>query len=118
MAPVDKIPGSHSSPRRSARLRVIGIFILLLGIGGAGAVYWLETRSPDVSDDPAMLGFNRAESRQMGILYGKQGRLIEEWTEELKRPGTQSTLILAGAALGALGCFYFARLLDVNDEAN
>ena len=33
---------------------MIGIIVLLLGIGGAGMVYWLGTRSPDVMDDLSM----------------------------------------------------------------
>jgi len=94
----------------------MGIIVLVLGIGGAGIVYWLGTRAPDLSSDLSMLGYNKAESRQMGMLYGKQGLLIEEWSEDIKRPGIQAIIILALAALGASGCFYFARLLDVDDK--
>lgn len=94
----------------------MGIIVLVLGIGGVGIVYWLGTHATDLSNDPSMLGFNKAESRQMGMLYGRQGLLIEEWSEDIKRPGIQATLILAFAALGASGCFYFARLLDVDDK--
>ena len=108
---------SPSPSKRSARLRMAGIIVLALGIGGAGLVYWLGNRSPDLTDDLSMLGFNKAESRQMGLLYGKQGLLIEEWSEDLRRPGTQATLILVGAALGAIGCFYFARLLEDDSES-
>jgi len=93
---------------------MIGIIVLVLGIGGAGIVYW--TRSPDLNDDPSMLGYDKAESRQMGMLYGKQGLLIEEWSEDIKRPGTQATIITAVSILIAAGCFYFARLLDHDDE--
>ena len=92
---------------------MIGIIVLALGIAGAGTIYWLGTRTPDLSDDPSMLGYNKAASRQMGMLYGKQGLLIEEWSEDLKRPGTQATILLAVAALGALGCFAGSNLLVV-----
>ena len=95
---------------------MIGVIVLVMGIGGAGILYWLRTRSPDLSDDPSMLGFNRAETRQMGQLYGKQGLLIEEWSEDLKQPGTQAVIIVVFATLIAAGCFYFARLLDYDDE--
>jgi hypothetical protein len=54
---------------RARRLRMIGIVVLALGIGGAGVLYWLRTRSPDVSDDLSMAGFNRAEQRQMGHFF-------------------------------------------------
>ena len=63
-----------------------------------------------------MVGFNKAESRQMGMLYGKMGLLIEDWINELKRPGTQATLIASASILIAFGCFYFARLSDDVDK--
>src|ERR1035438_8606091 len=94
MAINDKTSRPGSSSRRSARLRMAGVIVLVLGIAGAGVVYWLGTRSPDASDDLSMVGYNRAETRQMGLLYGKQGLLIEEWSEDLKQPGTQAIIIV------------------------
>jgi hypothetical protein len=94
-----------------------GVIVLVLGLAGAGVVYWLGTRSPDVSNDLSMQGYNRAATRQMGLLYGKQGLLIEEWTEDLKQPGTQAIIIVIFSAVIAAGCFYFARLSDNDDAA-
>jgi hypothetical protein len=54
----------------------------------------------------------------MGILYGKQGELIENWSNDLKQPGTQAFIIVAAAVLIASTCFYFARLSDFDDESN
>ena len=101
--------------RRARRCRITGVIILLLGIGGAGVVYWLGAHAMDYSDDPAMVGFDRAEERQLAILYGKQGQFIEDLENSLKRPGTQAFLAAAAAAVIAIGCFYFARILE--DEA-
>jgi hypothetical protein len=113
----DRTPGPVSSfKRRSRRLRLIGIVVLALGIGGAGILDWLRTRSPDVSDDLSMAGFNRAEQRQMGQLYGKSGQLIDAWSDDLKQPGTQAILIAGFSVVVFAGCFYFARLLDYDDE--
>jgi len=95
---------------------MIGVTVLVLGIAGAGILYWLRTRSPDVSGDLSMQGFNRAEQRQMGQLYGKQGLLIEQWSDDLKQPGTQAIIIIILSTAIAAGCFYFARLLDYDDE--
>jgi flagellar basal body-associated protein FliL len=111
----DKTAEHHSSSKRAARLRLIGIIVLLLGISSAGAVYWLGTRSPDVSDDLSMVGYNKAQTRQMGMLYGKMGPVIEEWFDDLKQPGTQAEIIVAVSILIAAGCFYFARLLGHDD---
>ena len=115
MTPVDKTSGLPSS-KRGARLRIIGIIVLVLGLGGAGLVYWLGTRSPDVSDDLSMVGYNKAQTRQMEQLYGKSGLLIEEWLDDLKQPGTQAAIIAAVSIVVAAGCFYFARLLGHDNE--
>jgi flagellar basal body-associated protein FliL len=116
MSANDLAPKIPSSARlRVRRFRIIGLVVLVLGLAGAGAVYWLGSRESDNSDDPSMLGFNRGEERQMEILYGKQGELIEEFTNDLKQPGTQAGLIIAATVIVAGGCFYFARLLA--DEA-
>ena len=113
----NKTSGPVSSSRqRARRLKVIGVIVLALGIAAAGVVYWIGTRSPDLSNDLSMLGFNRAETRQMGQLYGKSGLLIEQWSEDLKQPGTQSVIIVIFSTVIAAGCLYFARLLDVDDE--
>ena len=100
-----------SVTRRIRRLKTIGVVVLLLGIGSAGLVYWLGMRSANLNDDISMAGFDRAQQRQMGQLYGKMGLLIEQWSDDLKQPGTQAFLIVAVSALVAAGCFYFAGLL-------
>ena len=105
-----------SSKRRARKLRIVGVIILLLGIVGAGIIYWLGTRSPDLSGDLSMAGYNKPVERQMEILYGKQGELIEDWSNDLKQPGTQAIIIIVATVLIAGGCFYFARLHDYDDE--
>jgi hypothetical protein len=113
----DKTPDPVSSARRRARqFRITGIIVLLLGIGSAGVVYWLGTRSADLSDDLSMIGYNKLEERQMEILYGKQGKLIEDLSNNLKQPGTQAGIITAASVIIAASCFYFARLPDYDAE--
>jgi hypothetical protein len=109
----NNLPESVSTSKRPPRqLKIIGIIVLLLGIIGAGIIYWLGTRSADLSDDPSMAGYDKPEERQMAILYGKQGELIEDWSNDLKQPGTQAVIFVAVTALVAGVCFYFARLTD------
>ena len=98
-----------STSKRSRRLRIIGVLVLLVGIGSAGLVYWLGTRTLDVKDDLSLAGFNKAQRRQMGQLYGKMGLAVEEFFDDLKQPGTQAKIIVAVSILAAAGCFYFAR---------
>ena len=98
--------------RRGRRYRIGAVIIVLLGVISAGLVYWLGSRGRDYSDDPSMIGFNRAADRQMAELYGKQGQLVEDLTDLLKQPGTQAVLIVTAAAVIAVGCLYFARKLE------
>jgi hypothetical protein len=79
-------------------------------------VYWLGIRSGNLADDPAMLNYYKAESRQMGMLYGKEGLLFEELHNNLKQPKTQALLIGAGSVVVAAGCFIWARFPDNRDE--
>lgn len=95
---------------------MIGVVVLLLGVGGTVIVYWMGTRSADLSDDLSMIAYSKPEERQMEILYGKAGELIEEWSNDLKQPGTQAIIIAAVSIIIASGCFYFARLSDDDDE--
>jgi len=110
----DAKPGQ---PRKlSTRLKRAGIIILAVGILAAGIVYWLGTRNNELNNDPSMQGFARAEQRQMGQLYGNSGEMIDDWTDDLKQPGIQAVLILIVSGLAAAGCFYFARLVSVDEE--
>jgi len=113
----NETPGPIASGKRPGRwLRITAAAVLLLGIFGADLAYWLGTRAARTSDDPAMMGNEKAQSRQEEILYGKQAVLIDGWTHDLQQPGTQALIIVVTAALVAGGCFYFARLLDSADE--
>jgi hypothetical protein len=103
--------------RRVCRLRWSAAVILLLGLVGAAVVYWAGSRREALPDDPAMLGFDRATQRQMGMLYGKQGQLIEDLNNWVKQPGTQALLVAAGAALVALVLFQASRVLVFEAQA-
>jgi hypothetical protein len=56
--------------------------------------------------------------RQMGMLYGKMGPVIEEWFDDLKQPGTQAEIIVVISVLIAAGCFYFAPWLNHDDKTD
>src|SRR5262245_47199626 len=98
--------------KRRARLRMIGTIVLLIGLSSAGAVYWVGTRSPNLEDDPMMVGYSRPQERNMELLYGKMGRTIEDLTHDLKQPGTQAVLIAVVSGAIAAGVFFFAGATD------
>ena len=110
-------PVRSAVTQRARKYRISGAIIFVFGLAAAGVVYWLGTRGPDYSDDPAMAGFNRAEKRQMGLLYGKQGQFYEDLSDALKQPGTQAILIVAAAGVMGAGCFYFARVLAAEADS-
>lgn len=63
-----------------------------------------------------MLGYDKAAARQVGTLFGQQGVIVQQWSGDLKKPGTQAVIIVAAAALAVSGCFHFARLFDNEGE--
>ena len=105
-----------ATQRRVHRYRVAAGAIFVLGLACAGVVYWLGSRRVDYSDDPAMLGFNRAAERQMGVLFGTQGVLIGDFDNWIQQPGAQAFLIALAAAVGGLICYLISRLLAFEAE--
>ena len=103
------MPAHGNSPVHNARLKTIGIMVLFLGIGVAVLVYWLETRSPGLNDDPAMTGYSRQETRQMETMYGTMGGMTDDLLNALNRPGVQAAIIAGISVIVAGGCFYFSR---------
>ena len=78
-------------------------------MGAAGAVYWTGRQSRNPNDDLAMVGYNKAQSQQMGVLYGKMGTMVDDFLDALKRPATLAAIIAAASTIFAIGCFQFAR---------
>lgn len=97
-------------------LKLTGYAVLVLGLVVAGLVYWHGTRSKDLSDDPAMTAYNKAEARDMGMLYGNEGVLMDDCFKALKQPGTQAILIIAGSVVVAAGCFLLVRFPERDDD--
>jgi hypothetical protein len=106
----------HPDLRLAKRLRRIGVTVLLLGAFCAGIVYWHGRDATKLAADPSMGGFNKANQRQMELMYGKMGTVSEDLVQQLKRPGTQSAIIAIVSVLVAAGCFYFARLASYQSE--
>jgi hypothetical protein len=100
--------------REKARLRLIGVIVLSLGLISAGLVYWARTRDSNLDQYREALA--RAETRQMQLLYGSSGGLTEDLFNGLKRPRNQALIIAACSALIAAGCFYLGRPLPKESE--
>jgi len=111
MATNHRAPTTNPPPEAGARLRTIGVLILLLGLAGAGLVYWTGAPPKDLSDDVSTAETSKKVARDIELNFGKMGLLMNDFSEDLKHPGVRAVLILAGSILVASGCFYFARLL-------
>jgi hypothetical protein len=108
--PQDPPPAPHpAAPKRWNRLRTLGLAVWLLGLAAAGIVYWSGRHSANPEADALMTGYSAPESRQMGVLYGKMGLMIQDFSADLKEPGTQAELIAGAATAFGLGCLYLAR---------
>lgn len=92
------------------------MIILIAGLCGAGVVYWIGNRA----EDPALADYRqaeaRAESRQMEMLYGTSGDIMQKFLTAIKRPGNQALAIGAVTALVSGACFYLGRPVPQCDE--
>ncbi|HLX71055.1 MAG TPA: hypothetical protein VKV04_15625 [Verrucomicrobiae bacterium] len=102
-------PSPDSLLREKARLRKIGLVILLLGLAGAGLLYWIRNRP----EDPALAEYRQSEERnasyQMEKLYGTSGDVTHKLLDAMKRPGNQALAIIALTTLVSGTCFYLGR---------
>jgi hypothetical protein len=98
--------------KKSRRLRNVGALVLMLGIVGAGLFYWSQTGPVDALED-VLPGYERAETREIGIQMGATGVILLEWRKTLGTPGAEAIMIAGGTALFAA---YFFRVAWVLDE--
>jgi hypothetical protein len=100
---------SESLHREKARLRKIGLIILLVGLCCAGLVYWIGNRP----EDPALTEYQQSEERnarrQMESLYGTSGDVMHKLMDAMKRPGHQALAIIVLTAVVSSVCFYLGR---------
>ena len=101
---------------QSRRWKLAGFSVLVAGLAVAGVVYWLGIRAADLADEPSMQSYYKAETHQVGVLYGKEGILIDDIFRDLKKPGAQAFLIIASSVVIAAGCYLFAKFPDKTDE--
>ena len=105
----ENLAESESLHREKARLKKVGALILLLGFASAGMLYWIRTRPEDPALEQYRQDESRAVSRQMQMLYGTSGNVMQDFVTALKRPGTQAIIIIIVTVLISGVCFYLAR---------
>ena len=110
----ENLDESESLHREKARLKKIGVIILLLGLVSAGLLYWIRARPEDPALENYRQNVARAETRQMESLYGTSGDVMQKLLTALKRPGTQAIIIVAVTVLVSGACFYLSRPFPEN----
>ena len=116
MAVNNMAPDADSLLRNSARLKTVGVFVLLLGLASAGLVYWTSAPPQDLSDDMPTARTSKKAARAVEVNFGQMGLVMNDLWEDLQDPGTQALIIMGASILVASGCFYFARLQPRRDE--
>jgi len=99
--------------REKARLRLVGIVILAVGLISAGLLYWLRTGNSNL--DQIRESQAHAESRQMQLLYGRSGGITSDLSNLLEEPSAQALVIIVVSAIIAAGCFYLGQPIREND---
>jgi hypothetical protein len=118
MAVNNTTPGPGTSRRAGARLRTIGLVVLLLGLGGAVLRYGLSAPSKDSSADLPTAETSKKVARDIEVNFGKMGLLTNSLAENLQDPATQALIIVVASIVVAFGCFYVAHLQDRADESD
>ena len=108
--PNKEASGRLDSLRREiARMRKLGLIVLLAGLVSAGLVYWIGNRP----EDPALAEYRQSEernaSRQMESLYGTSGDVMHKLMDAMRRPGNQALAIIGFAVVVSGVCFYLGR---------
>jgi hypothetical protein len=101
----------------SSRLRRTGIAIIVAGLLAAAWLYWSGTRAAVASEEDILDGYAKQMNREMRIQMGTFGIVMMQWTNALKRPGTQAILVGAGSLAAGWICFHLARQHDAGSSA-
>src|SRR5262245_57033237 len=89
-------PSPQAAEKIVRRLRRIGAVVIFLAMVSASVVYLRGRGDERLSEDPSMSRYNKANQRQMELMYGKMGTVTEDLFEHLKQPGTQAAIIVIG----------------------
>jgi hypothetical protein len=108
--------GRFLSLDRPARLRVVGLAVLVAGVLGAGIFYLAASHAGDRSMDDLLPGYTRSQNRQIGALMGNFGVTMLDWQETLRQPGAEAILLALAAALVARLCYRAAEVQEYNAQ--
>lgn len=99
-------PNSATAP--AARLKKIGVIVLVSGFVIAALIYFIfpDTVPPDENSLDSQ--YYKQQEIDVQRLWGNQGSLILAFTRSLHHASTYSILIIIISIVVALACFYLA----------
>ncbi len=101
-------------PRRIARqLRVTGRIVLIVSLVVAGRMAWTEWRRTEPTLEEVTPGYDAAERRQVGEMYGLFARDVWDVWSDVRRPYSAAAII---ATSGVLVLWGFNRLARRHHE--
>lgn len=91
-----------------ARLRRIGLIVLIAGTVIGGLIYLLVPSEAQPDENTLASQYYKRDERAAQGLWGNGGSAVLWLTRSLKQPGTYSVIVIAASAIFALICFYLA----------
>ena len=99
-----------ADPRRIARqLRVTGRIVLTISLFVAGRMAWTEWRRTEPAPEELIPGYDAAERRQVGEMYGLFARDVWDVWSDVRRPYPAAAIITTSGVLVLWGFNRLAR---------
>lgn len=99
-----------ADPRRIARqLRVTGRVVLIISLLVAGRIAWTEWRRTQPTLEELIPGYDAAERRQVGEMYGLFARDAWDTWSDVRRPYSAAAIIATSGVLILCGFNRLAR---------
>jgi len=99
-----------ADPRRLARqLRVTGRIVFIISLFVAGRMAWTEWRRPEPAPEELIPGYDAAERRQVGEMYGLFARDLWDAWSDVRRPYPAAAIIATSRVLVLWGFNRLAR---------
>ena len=93
----------------AAKLRRIGLIVLVAGLVTGGLIYLLAPEPNAPENDAALTGYYDKQELVRQQMYGKPTVFVLSALENLKHLRTYSGIFIAGAVVVSFICFYLAR---------
>ena len=96
------------SQSQAARLRRIGLIVLLAGFVIGGVIYFIAPHEDSTDENTLTSQYYKKDELDAQRLWGRGGSLVLGLTRCLKRGSTYSVMVVVVSVIFAFVCFYWA----------